>query len=130
MPATWASLFTAIACRLAAAHTVAIAIGCALVTAAGIRTAGVSERLLGIGDPRNVVVDEVAGQALVFALVPAATWWLALAGFVLFRIFDIAKPWPARRVERWPGGWGIMADDLIAGLYAALALALTRRWLA
>jgi phosphatidylglycerophosphatase A len=72
-------------------------------------------------DPGLVVVDEVVGMwvtlvGLPFGVVTAA------AGFVLFRIMDVAKPWPARDLERLPGGWGIMADDVAAGIYAHLLL--------
>lgn len=69
-------------------------------------------------DPGCIVSDELAGQWLALLCVPDAwPWWLA--AFVLFRIFDISKPWPMRRLERLPGGFGIVADDLAAGLYAA-----------
>lgn len=129
VPATWASLVTAAVCYAAAAHRPAVVVGTALAFVIGVRTAGVSERLLGLSDPRNVVIDEIAGQALVFALVPALTLWLAAAGFVLFRVFDVLKPPPARNVEALPAGWGIMADDLVAGLFAALGLWILRRWL-
>lgn len=86
-------------------------------------------------DPSQVVVDEVSGQLI--ALLPLLfyflnvelferRWEYLLAGFILFRIFDIVKPWPARAAEKWPGGWGIMADDWLAGGYAALLLWLVR----
>jgi phosphatidylglycerophosphatase A len=79
-------------------------------------------------DPSEVVVDEVAGQAL--ALLPFSLYdtsgneviIIALAGFILFRLFDIIKPWPCRRLEKLPAGWGILADDLMAGFYAAIVL--------
>lgn len=129
VPATWASLCTALLCQALRPHGEAIAVATVACFLAGIQTAGVSERLLGIGDPRNVVIDEIAGQALVFVLIPAANWWLMLAGFAAFRLFDVVKPWPVSAVERLPRGWGIMTDDLVAGLYAALALLLIRRWL-
>jgi phosphatidylglycerophosphatase A len=70
-----------------------------------------------------VVIDEVAGQMVAFLLVPHASWKLLLAGFALFRFFDVTKPFPAGRAERLPGGWGIMVDDVIAGAYALGALA-------
>jgi phosphatidylglycerophosphatase A len=80
---------------------------------------------IGSEDPGAVVIDEVAGQWL--ALLPCTAfgvWEIALA-FILFRIADILKPWPASWADRnIPGGLGIMADDWVAGLYAALALAL------
>lgn len=72
-------------------------------------------------DPQQVVFDEIAAFFWVFLCVPVniAT---ALAGFVLFRVFDILKPWPIRRVERFPRGWGVMADDAVAGLIAGALL--------
>lgn len=71
------------------------------------------------GDPPAVVIDEVVGQWL--ALVPLATDWRYYAvAFLAFRFFDIVKVWPASHVERrWPGAWGIMGDDVVAGIYAA-----------
>jgi phosphatidylglycerophosphatase A len=77
-----------------------------------------------IQDPPEVVIDEVAGQALTlaFAPMPLGLAWGA-AGFALFRLFDIWKPWPVSLAERrLPGGLGIMADDIVAALYAGLAL--------
>ena len=76
---------------------------------------------LGEKDPGRVVVDEIAGQLVTLCFLPA-TPQVLIAGFVLFRAFDIVKPWPARRLEALPGGSGIMADDLMAGLYANLIL--------
>ena len=75
----------------------------------------------GVEDPPEVVVDEVAGffTAVVFW---SPSWVVLLAGFVLFRFFDIVKPFPVRRIERLPGGVGIVADDLAAGGYSALCL--------
>jgi phosphatidylglycerophosphatase A len=78
-------------------------------------------RILNVKDPGSVVLDEIAAVLLIFAVVPW-TWWTALAGFVLFRILDISKPWPIRVLERLPGGWGIMADDLYAGGAVGLIL--------
>lgn len=72
-------------------------------------------------DPSIVVIDEIAGQILSLMWVPASGAGL-LAGFLLFRVFDIIKPSPARRSESLPGGWGIMVDDLIAGIYSGAVL--------
>jgi len=93
----------------------------------------------GRADPREVVMDEVAGQALcLFAgslgvIGQLAGWriWVAGAsGFAVFRFFDILKPWPIREVEKFPQGWGVLADDLLAGLYAAAVLQIViRLWL-
>jgi phosphatidylglycerophosphatase A len=73
---------------------------------------------LGQLDPGCIVIDEVCGQLIALAFLPAA-WVPVGASFVLFRFFDIIKPWPIRKLEKLPGGWGIMADDVGAGLAAA-----------
>jgi len=92
----------------------------------------------GKSDPGEIVADEFAGQAVVFLFNPFLTagtvsaghiWMIALAGFVLFRIFDIAKPWPIRRLEKFPAGWGILADDLLAGVFAWIVLQICIRLL-
>jgi phosphatidylglycerophosphatase A len=72
-------------------------------------------------DPRCVVIDEAAGQLLVLLLV-VPEWTFLLAGFLLFRFFDIVKPFPIRKAEALPAGWGIMADDVLAALMAKLLL--------
>lgn len=72
-------------------------------------------------DPRQVVIDEAAGQFLVFLSI-TPDWTLLVIGFLLFRLFDILKPFPIRRLERLPGGWGIMADDIAAALMAKALL--------
>jgi phosphatidylglycerophosphatase A len=82
-----------------------------------------------IKDPQWVVIDEVSGQLLTyFAFLFLApfplNWKSLLLGFILFRLFDIWKPFPARQLENLPGGWGIMADDWMAGIYAAILLQL------
>lgn len=87
------------------------------VTGIGLWSAGAAERALGCRDPGSVVIDEIAGQLLALLLLPPTARNLLL-GFVAFRLFDVAKPFPLRRLERLPGASGIMADDLMAGLYA------------
>ena len=94
----------------------------AIVSAAGIWSGSVAERHFGRRDPGQVVVDEVAGMMVTCVLNPLAGPGSMLAAFVLFRAADIVKPFPVNRLERLPGGWGIMADDLLAGVYANLAL--------
>ncbi len=84
--------------------------------------AGVAAKHVGKKDPGLVVVDEVAGQWLTLAGVQVLGWKSALASFLLFRLFDIWKPAPVRHLEHLPGGIGIVADDLMAGVYGALAL--------
>jgi phosphatidylglycerophosphatase A len=81
-----------------------------------------AEAFFGRVDPRQVVIDEVVGQMIALAPWPVAGWKTYVAGFVLFRIFDIVKPFPARQCERIGGGWGIMLDDVVAGGYSLLVL--------
>ncbi len=87
---------------------------------AGVWSCGRIENLYG-RDPSAAVMDEVCGMAITLALVPITTATLVL-GFLLFRVFDVLKLWPGRAAERVHGGWGIMLDDVVAGIYAALVL--------
>jgi phosphatidylglycerophosphatase A len=96
----------------------------AIVSIAGIWAGGVAEEHFGRRDPGQAVVDEVAGMMVTLLLNPLAGPGWMLAAFVLFRAADIVKPFPVNRLERLPGGLGIMADDLMAGVYANLALRL------
>jgi phosphatidylglycerophosphatase A len=96
---------------------------CIVVALTGVWTADRAAKFSGKKDPQFVVIDEVSGQFLTYliALAPA-NWKYLLLGFILFRVFDIWKPFPARQAESLPGGWGIMADDWIAGFYAAICM--------
>jgi phosphatidylglycerophosphatase A len=96
-----------------------------IATVIGIWACGVHAKKVRIHDPSECVIDEVAGQWL--ALLPAALafredWRPFVMAFFLFRLFDVLKPWPLSAAERLPGGWGIMADDVLAGLIAAACL--------
>lgn len=99
------------------------------LAAIGVYLCGATARRLGTADPGGIVWDEMVGFWLSVALLPVQpVWWLA--AFVLFRFFDIVKPWPIRSVERRvPGGWGIMADDIVAALYAMALLGILRYFL-
>jgi phosphatidylglycerophosphatase A len=99
---------------------VALLLAC-LATAVGIPAATRVARESGISDPSFVVVDEVAGQMIALIAAPVR-WKTLLAGFILFRAFDIVKPPPLRRLEKIPQGAGIMLDDVGAGLYALAIL--------
>ena len=92
-----------------------------VITLAGVWAADVAARHFGKGDPSHVVIDEVAGQLLTFAGLSVGGPGIVL-GFLLFRVLDIIKPWPARQLESLHGGVGIMADDLMAAVYANLLL--------
>ena len=94
------------------------------VYAIGIWAGTAAERYFGGIDPGPVVIDEVLGMLITLAFMPVGLW-TAIAGFVLFRIFDVIKPFPAGRFERLHGGLGVMSDDAMAAVYANLSLRLT-----
>jgi phosphatidylglycerophosphatase A len=102
---------------------VATFIATAIGIPAGTRVAQESGR----EDPGHVVIDEVAGQWLTLA-VCRPDWPHALLALALFRLFDITKPWPIRKLEALPGGWGIMLDDLAAGLFGLIVLLVIQHW--
>jgi phosphatidylglycerophosphatase A len=97
------------------------------VAAVGVWASSQVSRYSHEKDPQFVVVDEVSGQLFTYAFAfTVGNWKYFLLGFILFRVFDIWKPFPARQAESLPGGWGIMADDWVAGVYAAIGLWLAR----
>lgn len=94
-----------------------------LFTLLGVWAAGRATELLGNLDPPQAVVDEVIGQLITFLFVPFGIGWpLVLAGFLLFRLFDIWKPYPIDYLQVLPGGIGVCADDILAGFYAGVCL--------
>lgn len=92
--------------------------------AAGVWAGTTAERYFGGVDPGPIVMDEVVGMLITLAFIPALGWSGLLAGFLLFRVFDVLKPFPAGRFERLHGGLGVMADDAMAAVYANLSLRL------
>ena len=151
-PGTWGSaaavlIWFALARYIPAARQPGVLLGLAAIAVAiGIPAATRVARASRVKDPQFVVIDEVAGQhiTLILPLIPIAlphlaahmdfsdyaiyaalsllNWKYLIAGFLLFRLFDIWKPFPIRDLEKIPGGWGIMADDWLAGVYAAILL--------
>ena len=122
-PGTWGSL-VGVALAWAVIDTRVLLVLCAVLFAAGWWAAKRVAERSGIADPGFVVIDEVVGQALGLASAPR-TLWVCAVGFVLFRIADILKPWPIRRIEaRFRNGFGIMIDDVAAAVYAGAALVL------
>lgn len=145
-PGTWGSLPPTIIFGLMCQFHVSgisISIVMAAITIAGsiicVRLAPAAIAATGKNDPGEVVADELAGQAVTFLVSPFVAisavssrdiWVAAVLGFFLFRLFDIAKPWPIRKLEKLPKGWGVLADDLLAGVFAAIVLQIIiRLWI-
>jgi len=127
-PGTWASLLTTLVLYfiipyLGSAYPVYFAF--ALLFLLGIPAARQCEKHFQRKDPRQCVIDEVAGQMVSLFFLPHRIW-LYLGGFLLFRFFDVLKPFPIKKSERLPHGIGVMADDLLAGLYALGVMQLLR----
>jgi phosphatidylglycerophosphatase A len=101
---------------------VALLVACVAIIV-GIPTASIVCRESGLDDPQIVVIDEVAGQMLTLLLVPLG-WKAFLAGFIIFRVFDMWKPFPLRRLEKLPEGSGVVMDDVGAGLYGLIVMQL------
>jgi phosphatidylglycerophosphatase A len=105
-------------------HYVAVVIAGFLV---GIWICASAARVLGVHDDPSIVWDEIIGFLITMIAAPPGWWWIA-TGFVLFRVFDIAKPWPIRTIDRRvSGGLGIMLDDVLAGIYALVIMQLLVR---
>jgi phosphatidylglycerophosphatase A len=129
MPGTWGSLAALPFAWIIAASfgAIGLVIAAAVVFAAGCWASEVICRSTASQDPGAIVIDEVAAQFLVLAVAPPTLLTYAV-GFVLFRIADIVKPWPVNWMDHWVhGGFGVMLDDMLAAVYAALALLLLMR---
>ncbi len=143
-PGTWGSLPVAIVFGLMwqlQASGISITIVMAALALFGsvicVKFAPAAIAATGKNDPGEVVADELAGQAVTFLAAPLLSpeilsirqiWIITAGGFLLFRLFDIVKPWPIRKLEKLPKGWGILADDLLAGVFAAIVLQIIIRF--
>jgi phosphatidylglycerophosphatase A len=145
-PGTWGSLPPTIIFGLMChfhASGISISIVMAALALAGsvicVKFAPAAIAATGKNDPGEVVADELAGQAVTFLAAPLLSpeilsirqiWIITAGGFLLFRLFDIVKPCPIRKLEKLPEGWGVLADDLMAGVYAAIVLQIIiRLWI-
>lgn len=134
-PGTWGSVAALLLWAVAAwavhlsrfSLNMFLAIGIALALLIGIPAATIAARESGRHDPGFIVIDEVAGQWIALLACPP-DWAHALIALILFRLLDITKPFPARQLEKLPEGWGIVFDDVAAGLYALGIAALIRIW--
>ena len=131
MPGTYGSL-VGLGIALLLSRTVAgLLVAIVVVTFAGIWAGSRTEELAGRKDPGKVVVDEVAGQMIAnLPLAVFAQWSIVavMVSFVLFRFFDIVKPYPANKLQELEGGLGVMCDDLVAGVYAAVLVTIFMRF--
>ncbi len=134
-PGTWGSVAATLVwfllvrtAHLSTTGTAAVSfVGALIVLVVGIPAATIVARESGREDPGHVVLDEVCGQWIALAACPA-NWPHALLALLLFRVFDIIKPWPARQLEDLPGGTGIMLDDVAAGVYALVVFVVIHHW--
>jgi phosphatidylglycerophosphatase A len=130
-PGSWASLIALPCAALLVwlGGPLLVVAACVAVFVVGMWAANAYMAAAGVHDPPAIVIDEVVGQWLVVALAPLDPAVYAL-GFLLFRVFDVLKPWPANVVDRAiTGGFGVMLDDVVAGVYAGAALWLIAPWL-
>ena len=120
-PGTFGSAAGLVVWALLPASVVAQGVAIAVVLILGSWTGAAAERHFGQCDPGPIVIDEVMGMLVTLYFIPVG-WVGAIVGFFVFRAVDVVKPYPADRLERLPGGLGVMADDLMAAIYANLAL--------
>src|SRR5262245_10494053 len=123
-PGTFGSAAGLLLLPFVAGPPTAAALAIVVLFVIGSWSGSVAERHFAMTDPAPVVIDEVMGMLVTMFMNPMS-WSTVAAGFLLFRIFDIIKPYPAGRLERLPGGIGVMADDFMAAVYANLALRAT-----
>lgn len=118
-PGTWASLAAAPLFYFFLIDNIYYHFGALVVIYfLGVYATGAYAKDIGDVDPSSAVMDEVLGMGVAMWAIPPHQWSFAIMAFILFRLFDIWKPYPIHRLEKLPGGWGIMTDDLVAGLYA------------
>ncbi len=128
-PGTWGSLLGLVLfAPLLAPRSIAFqSAATVMVIVVGSLAASHVSRVVGTEDPSEVVIDELAGMWV--GLLGTSGWVPGVLAFILFRFFDIAKPFPVRQAEALPAGWGIMADDVLAGLYTLVLVQLATPWL-
>ena len=129
-PGTWGSLAALIVWYVLVGHISSMTLIALIVIifALGVYTSSVLEINLTIKDPSIVVIDEWVGQWIVLLFLPKSMVWGLLA-FLLFRLFDIWKPYPIYKLDDMHGGWGIMLDDVLAGIYALVVISILRVWI-
>ncbi len=126
-PGTWGSL-VAVAIWfviIESTSTITFIIAIIIIFILGVFTSSITERHLAQKDPSIIVIDEWVGQWIALLFLPKSLLW-GLVAFALFRLFDIWKPYPIKALDKMPSGWGIMLDDVLAGVYALLVISVLR----
>ena len=129
-PGTWGSLAALIVWYVLIGHISSITLIALIVIifVLGVYTSSVIEINLTIKDPSIVVIDEWVGQWIALMFLPKSMVW-GLVAFLLFRLFDIWKPYPINKIDNIHGGWGIMLDDVLAGVFALVVISILRVWI-
>ena len=122
MPGTWTSIVAVFIWWPLIAKPWVLLAALTILFFAAVHICNEAERIAGEKDPRWASIDELLGMGVAMVFLPnfdpSMKPYFALMAFILFRLFDIWKPYPIRKIENLPGGWGIMTDDLVAGIYA------------
>ena len=127
-PGTWGTFVGLLLFLPVAGHRIAFWILFAVILIVSVPVSSIMEKLLHLKDPQCVVIDEIAGYFVTMAAIPLAalpssrTFVFCIIGFAFFRLFDIWKPFPINKLQDLPSGWGIVVDDLMAGIYANIGL--------
>lgn len=130
MPGTVASFAAALLIGFAAPSNQTLLILIVISFLLGLWSCPYVEKMLGQKDPGRVVIDEVLGILITFLILPVSlNWFVVFLGFFFFRVFDITKFFPVNQAERLPGGYGVMLDDVVAGIYANLCLQVICRFI-
>ena len=123
MPGTWGSLAGALIYFLVRGNIYLFLCVFFLLFFTGLYVSGKAEEIFGKKDDKRIVIDEVSGILLLYLLIPPHKLYL-ISGFILFRLFDIFKLYPTKKLERLPRSWGIMADDVLAALYSFIVISM------
>ncbi len=129
-PGTWGSLAATATwfIIIESTSTITFIIVIIIIFTLGVYTSSITEGYLAKKDPSIIVIDEWVGQWIALLFLPKSLLW-GLVAFALFRLFDIWKPYPIKTLDKIPRGWGIMLDDVLAGVYALLVLSVLRVWI-
>ncbi len=129
-PGTWGSLAALLIWYVIIGHisSITLIVLIAIIFALGVYTSSVTEINISKQDPSIIVIDEWVGQWIALLFLPKSILW-GLAAFLLFRLFDIWKPYPIKKLDKMSGGLGIMLDDVLAGIYALVFISILRAWI-